>query len=163
MCFGDDKVADLLENYYRNLFTSTAPIEIEEVVQYTTRVVDDEMNQMLVADFTRIEVEVALKQMAPLKELGSDWMPPIFYQHYWLNIRDEVAEAIISCLNLGKTLTGLNHTFLTLIPKLKCLESIYEFRPIALCNILYKLIWKVLTNRLKIILPQIISESQSTF
>lgn len=82
MCFGDDKVADLLENYYRNLFTSAAPTEIEEVVQYTARVVDDEMNQMLVANFSRIEVEVALKQMAPLKEPGSDEMSPIFYQHY---------------------------------------------------------------------------------
>lgn len=98
------------------LHLSTAPTEIEEVVQSTARVVDDEMNQMLVADFTRIEVEVALKQMAPLKEPSPDGMPSIFYQHYWQNIGDEVTEAIIPCLNSGKTLTGLNHIFLHLFP-----------------------------------------------
>jgi len=98
------------------LHRSAAPTEIEEVVQYTARVVDDETSQMLVADFTRIEVEVALKQMAPLKEPSPDGMPSIFYQYYWQNIGDEVTEAIISCLNSGKTLTGLNHIFLHLFP-----------------------------------------------
>ena len=60
-------------------------------------------------------------------------------------------------------MTSFNHTFLTLIPKVKYVEKVSEFRPIALCNIRYKLISKVLANRLKHILPQIIFESQSIF
>ena len=62
-----------------------------------------------------------------------------------------------------KNFTGLNHAFLTLIPKVKNPEKVSDFRPIALCYILYKLISKVLANRLKTFLPQIIFESQSTF
>ena len=62
-----------------------------------------------------------------------------------------------------KNFTSLNHAFLTLIPKVKNPEKVSDFRPIALCNILYKLISKVLANRLKTFLPQIIFESQSTF
>jgi len=57
----------------------------------------------------------------------------------------------------------LNHTFLTLILKIKSPELVIEFRPIAFCNIIYKLISKVLANRLKKILPHIILESQSAF
>ena len=58
---------------------------------------------------------------------------------------------------------SLHHTFITLIPKVKSPEYVHEFRPIVLCNILYKLVSKVLANRLKRVLALIILESQSAF
>lgn len=101
--------------------------------------------------------------MAPLKASGLDGMPTIFFQHYWASIGDDVVKAVLSCLNSGNIFPGLNHTFITLIPKVKSPEYITKFRPMALCNILYKLVFKVLANRLKRVLPQIILESQSAF
>ena len=106
---------------------------------------------------------MALKQMAPLKAPGPDGMPPIFYQHYWDSIGDDVSCAVLSCLNSGSISASLNHTHITLIPKIKNPESVSDFRPISLCNILYKLISKVLANRLKTLLPYVVSESQSAF
>ena len=57
----------------------------------------------------------------------------------------------------------LNHTFITLIPKTNSPEYVHQFRPISLCNVLYKIFSKVLANHLKKILPKIITEHQSAF
>ena len=57
----------------------------------------------------------------------------------------------------------LNSTLLALIPKNKNPTSVTDFRPISLCNVFYKIISKVLANRLKVILPTIIFPTQSAF
>jgi len=88
---------------------------------------------------------------------------PFFFQKIWSDIGDEVVQAVLSCLNSGKLTLGLNHTFISLIPKVKTPEYVTEFHPIALCNILYKLVSKVLANKLRKVLPHIISRSQSAF
>ena len=73
-----------------NLFSSSNPSGLETVVQHTKGVVSADMNAGLIEEFTRLEVETALKQMAPLKALGPDGMPPMFFQHYWDSIGDDV-------------------------------------------------------------------------
>ena len=108
-------------------------------------------------------MDIAIKRMAPLKALGPDGMPPVFYQSFWQNVGPEVSDAILSCLNSGTLLKSINHTFITLIPKVCNPESVMEFRPISLCNVLYKIISKVIANRLKPILNSIILEAQSAF
>ena len=57
----------------------------------------------------------------------------------------------------------LNHNLITLIPKTKNPLAVTEYRPISLCNVLYKIFSKVLVNRLKKILPSIITKHQSAF
>ena len=79
---GDDNVAGFLENFYKELFTTLNLCNMEEVIQYTGLVVSEEMNRELVGEFSHVEVDMALNQMAPLKALGPDGMPPFFYQHY---------------------------------------------------------------------------------
>lgn len=64
-----------------------------------------------------------------------------------------VTEEVLSSLNLGTLPPNLNHIFVTLIPKKKRPIFVADFRLISLCNDLYKLVAKVLANRLKSILP----------
>ena len=135
MCMGDDYVARLLQNYYQQLFTSSNPCALEEVTQYTSRVVTEDMNKELVGEFTHVEVEIALNQMAPLKAPRPNGMPPIFYQHYWQSIGDDVTGAVLSCLSSRNIFTGLNHTYLTLIPKVKSPVKVSNFRQIGRAHV----------------------------
>lgn len=125
--------------------------------------ISDEMNQSLNAKFTREEKVMALKQMEPLKAPGPDGLPPLFFQHYWQLVGDDVTEVVLSCLTSGVIPPSINQTFITLIPKVKSPLKVSEFRLISLCNIIYELVSKVITNRLKGVLPLIILESQSVF
>ena len=118
---------------------------------------------MLSVEFVKEEVDEALKQMDPLKALGPDGLPPLFFQKFWPTIREEVSHAVLTCLNSGSIPSTINCTFITLIPKVKNPSRVSNFHPIALCNIIYKLISKIVANRLKKVLPFIISKTQSAF
>ncbi len=159
----DNQVVNILIWYYEQLFTTVHPNHMEEALARVPCIVSSNMNDSLHHDFTINEMELAIKQMAPSKAPGLDGMPLIFYQKYWHVIGQDVTKGVLSCLNSGQMLQSINHTYITLIPKVKNPERVTEFRPICLCNVLYKIISKVLANCPKVILPHIISESQSAF
>ena len=89
-------------------------------------------------------------------------MSSLFFQSYWLDIGMDITQAVLSSLNSGSILKAINHTFITLIPN-KNPKKVTEFRPISLCNVIYKIISKVIANRLKPLLNSIISETQGAF
>lgn len=57
----------------------------------------------------------------------------------------------------------INHTLITLIPRVMTLEDFFQFRTISLCNVIMKLVTKAIANRLKRVLHELISENQSAF
>ena len=75
----------------------------------------------------------------------------------------DVHQVVLSSLNLGAILKSINHTFITLIPKVNNLEKVSDFRPINLYNVIYNIVSKVIANRLKPKLNSIISKTQSAF
>jgi uncharacterized membrane protein len=78
-------------------------------------------------------------------------------------VGDEVCHTILAILKSGMIYSELNFTYNALIPKTKNPLWVSEFRPISLCNVFCKIISKVLANRLKVILPHLISTNQSSF
>ena len=150
-------------DFYQDLFTSSNPTNFETILEQIPHVVIEEMNSELMKEFLTQEVEVALKQMALLKSPGPDGMPPIFYQNYWSLVGNDVVDAILMYLNTGTFPSPLGHSFITLIPKVKNPEYISQYQPISLSNVLYRVYSKVLANRLKKMLPNIVSEHQSAF
>ncbi|KAL0006672.1 hypothetical protein SO802_008174 [Lithocarpus litseifolius] len=156
-------VAEVLVEYFKGLFTASELNGSQEVLSSIPTIIDEEMNTMLGQDFSEQEVAASLKQMAPLKAPGPDGMPPRFYQHFWGTVSHDVTSSILAWLNSGTLPTPLNHTFIALIPKIHNPEHAHQYRPISLCNVLYKIYSKVLANRLKKLMPHIITEHQSAF
>src|SRR3954470_1581141 len=70
---------------------------------------------------------------------------------------------MLGFLNGGDLPLGLNDTSITLIPKVRHPQNISQYRPIALCPVLYKLAAKAVTNRMRLCMDDIISEEQSAF
>ena len=122
-----------------------------------------DMQQMLSSDFIAEEIEAALFQMGPSKAPGLDGMKVLFYQKFWHAMGDNVVTAILDYLNFSIMVPAINHTHIVPIPKVKSPEKMFDFQPISLCNVIYKIISKVLANMLKHILPNIISSTQNAF
>jgi hypothetical protein len=159
----EDKVEVAIVSYYKSLFTSSILGDLEEVLNGVTRVVSNEMNDQLIREFTASEVEQALFQMSPLKAPGPDGLSLIFYQKYWHIVGPDVIAGVLSCLRDGVLLKKTNHTNICLIPKTQNPLSAKDFRLISLCNVVYKIVAKVLANRLKKVLPHVISKTQNAF
>ncbi|CAL1410909.1 unnamed protein product [Linum trigynum] len=160
---GQDRVAACLVAYYKQLYLAGPQRQGSQIIEAIPRKVTEEMNEGLLKPFTREEIWAALKQMGPLKAPGVDGMPALFFQKNWEVIGDDVTRELQGYLEGGFFPEELNQTLITLIPKKKTPVSPADFRPISLCRVLYKILSKVLANRLKEILPEIIVANQSAF
>eukprot|EP00253_Pinus_taeda_P007478 PITA_07478 len=101
--------------------------------------------------------------MEPDRAPGPDGFTPKFLQACWKIVENDLFKMIQKSQECQKIRGCTNSTFLTLIPKEKVANSFNGFRRISLCNIGYKVITKVIANRLKKILPKIIPENQGGF
>ena len=146
-------------NYFTDLFAVGRQGDLGPSLQHIEERVSDNMNAMLVGEFTMEKISHALHQMAPLKGPGPDGLNASFFQHNWAIMGEEVCRGIIDILNSGCMPPDLNLTHIALIPKTNNVKCVTDFRPISLCNVLYKIILKVLANRLKKVLPHIISHT----
>jgi hypothetical protein len=97
------------------------------------------------------------------KAPGPDGIHAVFYKRFWDLCGGEITTEVLQAINSGVIPNGWNDTTIVLIPKVDDPELVSQFRPISLCNVIYKIISKMLALRLKGILPEIISPMQSAF
>lgn len=115
------------------------------------------MAQRLAQPVTMEEVKDALNHMHPYKSPGLDGFRGVFFKFYWH------VSLVSHAFSFGHFDPIIAETLIALIPKVDCPSDFKEFRPISLCNTIYKLITKVLVNRLRPMLDSIISPFQSSF
>ena len=162
---GQKEVARIAEDYFNNLYTSvnTDPSLYRGVFQGFQKRVTNEMNEDLLRMVTEEEVRTAIFDMGSHRTPGPDGFSAIFYQRFWEDTKTEIMQEVISFFNGEGLDSEHNHTNLCLIPKIYPPTGMAEFRPIALCNVSYKIISKILVNRLKSHLSGIITENQTAF
>jgi hypothetical protein len=102
------------------------------------------------APFTAEEVNKALFNIGDLKAPGPDGLHAIFYKIFWDMVGDDLCKEVLYAVNNISVLEGWNSTTIVLIPKIDNPEMVTHFRPISLCNVVYKVISKMLSNRLKV-------------
>lgn len=166
-CWTEDpnNIEETFISYFVNLFQSSNPSQdqLNKALDDIPVRVDQNMNNSLLAPFTKGEVEKAIQSMFPTKAPGPDGFPAIFYQKYWHIVGKKTVDECLDFLNGNKNIEDWNRTNIVLIPKNESPKTVGDFRPISLCNVNYKIITKTLANRLTSVLKEIISESQSAF
>ena len=112
---------------------------------------------------TRDEIRKIIFKMKSLKALRLDGFPALFYKHYWEIVGDQIVTATQSFFRDGRLLNEFNQTFISLIPKKKGACNFNQFWPISLCNVCYKVISKIIVNRLRPVLSKMVDPAQVAF
>lgn len=142
----------MANNFYKDLFSDN----VRERPMLITNTGFPRLENIVLLDLyapvTSVEVHKAICSMDPWKAPGSDRFLTGFFQQSWDVVGDSVTSLAAACCNCS-----VNKTDICLIPKVGHPEFISQFRPISLCNTIYKVVTKVIVNRLKGIIPDIIS------
>ncbi|PNX88188.1 hypothetical protein L195_g044290, partial [Trifolium pratense] len=162
VCNSAEDIKGIAKDYFMNLFQQRNG-ERMPVINAVTSNISAEDNNDLTAPFSIAEFKDAVFSMEADKCPGPDGFNPGFYQEFWDLCGYEIFEAGCSWLECGAFPPSLNSTNIALIPKGESQASMKDWRPISLCNVHYKIVAKVLANRLKSILEKCISENQSAF
>ena len=101
--------------------------------------------------------------MQPLKAPGVVGLHAVFYQSQWHVVEESACNLVKNVFTGNSVLSEVNKTLIVLIPKTKHPNSLKLYRPISLCIVFYKTITKIVANRIKVILPDLIGPTQASF
>ena len=162
---GHKEVSDVAVEYFEDLYSSS-PVNqalYDEVFTGFHSRVSSDMNADLTQVVTMEEIQQAVFDIGPHRAPGHDGFSAVFYHQFWEDLKSEIMQEVAELFERGELDRQLNHTNLCLIPKVYPPTGMSQFRPIALCNVSYKIISKILVNRLKRHLGSIIPENQTAF
>lgn len=152
-------------SYYENLFRQDPDFTpcFDGLEEFFPTKISPEQNQRLIQVPSHDDVKHAVFGMSPDSAPGPDGFGGRFYQDMWHIVGVDVTSAIRSFFFHGDFPSGINASFVTLIPKLRDATRIEDFRPIVLGNFLYKIVTKILADRLGSLLNNLLSFHQFGF
>ncbi|OMO86355.1 reverse transcriptase [Corchorus capsularis] len=155
----------LVLSYFKNLFSTT---NIAEHLSFDS--FNEDWASLLPEDLaalniplTDVEIHKTLWTFKPDKAPGPDGLHPGFYQRNWATVKSKICSAIHDIFYSASMPPEFNGTLISLIPKCHGLTNLSQFRPISLCNTIYKLVTNILVLRLRPFLNKLICPLQSSF
>lgn len=139
-----------------------------DVAKITTRsplykTLHEDQNTFLISPISESEIRNAIWDCGSEKSPGPDGFSFAFYKKFWDTIKRDVIVFVQEFFRTGIIPKGCNTSFIALIPKISNPMVVSDFRPISLIGAQYKIIAKVLANRLAQVIDSIISREQSAF
>ena len=157
------EAVDHFQKFLTHIPSEYSGTNIEDMKALLSFECSEDDRRMLMKEVTAEEVKKVLFSMAADKSPGPDEFTSEFFKASWSVIGGDFVVAIQSFFDKGFLPKGINSTILTLIPKKNDAILMKDYRPISCCNVLYKVISKLLANRMKSLLPLFISLNQSAF
>eukprot|EP00253_Pinus_taeda_P035296 PITA_35296 len=161
-----NKLSHLGTLHFRGLYKNPAGTNLAEIINVAShfpRFVEEEDFEDLEAPVTMAELESTIKWFQKEKSPGPDGWTIEFYIAFFELLGGDILKVVEESRISGCLYNAINTTFIALIPKSDNPSSFDDFRPISLCNILYKIISKIIANRIKPILSRHISPQQFAF
>ena len=161
----EEEVAEVIRKGYFDLFCFdkiSAPRSVWIIPNWTTHFLEEARCSM-VEGISPLDIKTALWSFKPFKAPGPDGLHAGFYQKFWPVVGEAVCKVVLEAFRSGSVPAYLNQTLLVMILKCQGPESIGNYRPISLCNTIYKLITKLIVLKIRPFLDQVISPLQSAF
>ena len=162
-----DEIENILLSHFKSNYEDCSSRSVDNILEelqpLNIPTLTDEQHLSLNKPITDFEIECAVFQLGAHKAPGPNGIPAFFLHAYWDIMKEDVTRAVQAFFHSGSLFKPLNHSYIVLIPKKPFPDEVSHFRPISLCNVIYKVISKVMVNRLKPIMDSLITPYQNAF
>ena len=158
------QVSDAFVHFYKGLLgTKGGCIELNRDMVAQGKKLDPEQAQILIHPVTEEEIKKALFSIGDDKAPGPDGYSSYFFKKAWDIVGRDFVAAVMEFFSSGHILRQINHSVLALIPKSKDSDRVEDYRPIACCNVIYKVISKIIALRLAPALTSIVDLAPAAY
>lgn len=142
----NEEMQTVIESYFSKLFTANT-LDERLSDQQIVKMVSEHESEALLSDITPEEVKETSFFMHPDKAPGPDDLNPSFFQVFWNFVGNDVVSFCQKFMQSGEFPNQVNHAVITLIPKTTIPQNMTEVCPLSLCNVLVRMLYKVMVNR----------------